>query len=145
MNKHTKIAFMVAPILAVIGYIAADYYVEDQAQEDKVVQLIPLGDCDVINQTCVLKSGDFEVNVFDKDNLTTVNSTFPLDSATLFLVDENNQATAYPLGMIQSSYYWHTETNLRGLVASAGQSYKLRLVLNIKGGSYIAEFYTHTN
>jgi hypothetical protein len=144
MNKHTRTAFMVAPILAVIGYIAADYYEEGQAEEEKVIQLMPFEDCDVINQTCILRSGDFEVNVFDKNNLTTINSTFPLDSATLFLVDKNNTPTPYPLGMIQSPYYWHTETNLRELAGKSGQSYKLRLVLNIKGGSYISEFSTTT-
>jgi hypothetical protein len=144
MNKHTRTALMVAPILAVIGYIAADYYAEDQAEKQKVVQLVPFEDCDVINQQCILKAGDFEVNVFDKNNLTTVNSTFPLDSATIFLVDKNNHPTAYPLGMIQSPYYWHTETNLRELIGSSGQSYTLRLVVNIKGGSYISEFYSIT-
>jgi hypothetical protein len=144
MNKHTKTAFMIAPVLAIIGYIAADFYAEDKAEEVKVVQLAPFEECDVINQTCILKAGDFEVNVFDKNNLTTVNSTFPLDSATIFLVDENNEATPYPLGMIQSAYYWHTETNLRQLVGNSGQRYKLRLVANIKGGRYISEFYTHT-
>ena len=144
MNKHTRTAFMVAPILAVIGYIAADYYEEDQAEKEKVVQLVPFGDCDVLNQQCILKAGDLEMNVFDKDNLTTVNSTFPLDNATIFLVDKNNQSTAYPLGMIQSPYYWHTETNLRELIGDSGQRYKLRLIANIKGGSYISEFYTTT-
>ena len=144
MNKHTRTAFVVAPILAVIGYIAADFYKEDQAEIEKVIQLVPFGDCDVLNQQCILKAGDFEVNVFDKDNLTTVNSTFPLDNATIFLVDKNNQPTAYPLGMIQSPYYWHAETNLRELIGNSGQSYKLRLVANIKGGSYISEFYTKT-
>jgi hypothetical protein len=144
MNKHTKTAFIVAPILAVIGYISADYYEEGVAQEEKVIQLTPFEDCDVLNQKCILRAGDFEVNVFDKNNRTTVNSTFPLDKATLFLVDENNQPTSYPLGMIQSPYYWHTETNLRELIADPGQGYTLRLVLNIKGGSYISEFYTTT-
>ena len=144
MNKHTRTAFVVAPILAVIGYIAADFYKEDQAEIEKVIQLVPFGDCDVLNQQCILKAGDFEVNVFDKDNLTTVNSTFPLDNATIFLVDKNNQPTAYPLGMIQSPYYWHAETNLRELIGNSGQSYKLRLVANIKGGSYISEFHTKT-
>lgn len=144
MNKHTRTAFMVAPILAVIGYIAADYYEEDQAEEAKLIQLMPFEDCDVINQKCILRAGDFEVNVFDKNNLTTVNSTFPLDNATIFLVDKNNGATPFPLGMIQSPYYWHAETNLRELIGSSGQSYKLRIVLKIKGGSYISEFYTET-
>ena len=46
--------------------------------------------------------------------------------------------------MIQSPYYWHTETKLRKLTGDAGQRYKLRLVINIKGGSYISEFYTNT-
>ena len=144
MNKHTKTAVMVAPFLAIIGFIAADYYEEDQAEKEKVIQLVPFEDCDVINQECVLKAGDFEVNVFDKNNLTTVNSTFPLDKATIFLVDKYNNSTAYPLGTVQSPYYWHTETNLRELIGSSGQSYKLRLVANIKGGSYISEFYTTT-
>lgn len=144
MNKHTRTAFMVAPILAVIGYIAADYYEEGVADEEKVIQLLPFEDCDVINRTCILRAGDFEVNVFDKDNFTTVNSTFPLDRATIFLVDNNNNATPYPLGMIQSPYYWHAETNLRDLIGNSGQSYKLRLVANIKGGRYISEFHTKT-
>ncbi|MFT4807784.1 MAG: hypothetical protein ACI9LX_001107 [Paraglaciecola sp.] len=144
MNKHIRTAFMVAPLLAVIGYIAADYYEEDQAEEEKVIELVQFENCDVINQQCILKAGDFEVNVFDKNNLTTVNTTFPLDSATIFLVDEFNNPTAYPLGMIQSPYYWHTQTNLRELIGDPGQSYKLRLVVNIKGGSYISEFYTKT-
>jgi hypothetical protein len=144
MNKHKRTAFLVAPILAVLGYIAADYYAQSQAAENKLIQLVPFEDCDVINQQCILKAGEFEVNIFDKDNLTTVNSTFPLDSATLFLVDKNNTATPYALGMIQSPYYWHAETNLRELIGNSGQSYKLRIILNIKGGSYISEFYTNT-
>jgi hypothetical protein len=144
MNKHTRTAFVVAPILAVIGYIAADFYKEDQAEIEKVIQLVPFGDCDVLNQQCILKAGDFEVNVFDKNKLTSVNSTFPLDNATIFLVDKNNNPTAYPLGMIQSPYYWHTETNLRELIGHSGHDYKLRLVVNIKGGSYISEFHTKT-
>lgn len=144
MNKHLKTAFMVAPILAVIGYIVADFYKEEKAQQERIIQLELVEGCDVINHKCILKSGDLEVNVFDKNNFTTVNSTFPLDSATIFLVDTNNIPTPYPLGMIQSPYYWHTETNLHSLVSNSGQRYKLRLVLNIKGGRYISEFYTKT-
>jgi|TARA_B110000238_G_scaffold77932_1_gene85857 hypothetical protein len=144
MNKHTRIAFMIAPILAVIGYIAADYYKENQANDDKIIKLVPVSHCDVINESCILKAGDFEVNVFDKKGMTTVNSTFPLDTATLFLVDKENNSKQYQLGMIESPYYWHTRTNLRSLVGEKGESYKIRLIINIKGGRYIAEFYTQT-
>ncbi|RHW76400.1 hypothetical protein [Colwellia sp. RSH04] len=144
MNRHTKLAFMVAPFLAIFGYIGADYYEENQAQETKLIQLVPEGHCDVINQNCVLSSGEFKVNVSDEAGITEINSTFPLDSATLFLVDKNDKMTPYPLGMQKSPYYWQSPTNLRSLVVNRGDSYKLRLIAKIKGGQYISEFYTQT-
>ena len=144
MNKHTKLAFMVAPILAVIGFIAADYYAESQAQDLKIIQLQPEGDCDVINKSCVLYSGEFKVNISDEAGITEVNSTFPLDTATLFLVDKNDNMTPYPLGMKKSPYYWRNHTPLGTLVPNQGDSYKLRLITSIKGGQYIGEFYTQT-
>ena len=144
MNKHLKVAFMVAPFLAVFGYIGADFYNENEASKLKIIQLVPEGNCDIINQSCVLKSGEFKVNVFDNAGVTEVNSTFPLDSATLFLVDKHDQMTAYPLGMQKSPYYWRSKTDLRRFVSNKGDSYKLRLIAKIKGGQYISEFYTQT-
>lgn len=144
MNRHTKMAFMVAPFLLIGGFIASDFYVENKAQQEKVFQLLPVGSCDVINQDCRLKSGKFEVNVLDQKGITTVNTTFPLDKATLFLVDNNKQATAFPLGMLDTPYYWHSETPLRNLIGDKQGKYTLRLIAEIKGGKYISEFYTET-
>lgn len=144
MNRHTKLAFMVAPFLLIGGYIASDFYIEHEAGKQRVFNLVPFGHCDVINQKCILKSGDFEVNLLDEGGKTTLNATFPLDSATLFLVDKSNQATAYPLGMKDSPYYWHSNTPLNELAKNKGDKYKLRIIANIKGGQYISEFYTQT-
>jgi len=144
MNKHLKLAFMVAPILAVIGFIGADYYEEAEADSAKIIQLKPEGHCDIINKNCVLISGEFKINVSDESGITEVNSTFPLDSATLFLVDKSDKMTPYPLGMKKSPYYWRSNTPIGELVANQGDSYKLRLIAKIKGGQYIGEFYTQT-
>jgi len=144
MNKHTKIAILVAPILTILGFALADLWEESEAQKARAFELVPFGHCDVNNQKCVLKSGEFEVNVMHDNGVTTVNSTYPLDTATLFLVNKQNQATPYPLGMKDSPYYWKRETPLTSLVAKKGASYKLRLILEIKGGKYFAEFYTQT-
>ncbi|MGL1957646.1 MAG: hypothetical protein OCD00_10060 [Colwellia sp.] len=144
MNRHLKVAFMVAPFLAVLGYIGADYYNENKAAKTKIIQLVPEGDCDIINQSCVLKSGDFKVNISDKNGVTEVNSTFPLDSSTLFLVDKGNVPTSYPLGMQKSAYYWQSKTPLKALISDKGASHKLRIIAKIKGGQYIAEFDTKT-
>jgi len=144
MNRHLKVAFMVAPFLGILGYIGADYYNENEASKTKIIQLVPEGDCDVINQSCILKSGEFKINVSDKGGVTEINTTFPLDSVTLFLVDDADQMTPYPLGMKESPYYWKNKTNLRNLAGNKGDSYKLRLIAKIKGGQYIAEFNTQT-
>jgi hypothetical protein len=59
-------------------------------------------------------------------------------------VDAADQITPYPLGMKDSPYYWKNHTELRKLTSNKGDSYKLRLIAKIKGGNYIAEFYTQT-
>ena len=144
MNRHTKVALMVAPFLILGGYIASDFYIENQAQQQRIFNMVPFGHCDVINQKCILKSGDFEVNIYDENGSTTLNSTFPLDSATLFLVNNENEMSPYPLGMNDSPYYWQSPTPLREKISAKGEKYKLRVIANIKGGQYIAEFYTQT-
>lgn len=144
MNRHTKMSLFIVPFLLIGGFIASDFYVEHKADEHKVFQLLPFGHCDVLNKTCVLKSGEFEINLLDNNGVTTVNSTFPLDKATLFLVDNNNQVDQYPLGMKESPYYWHSETPLRRSMEQGNSKHTLRLVAEIKGGKYISEFYTET-
>jgi len=143
MNKHTKVAVLVAPLLAVLGYITSDYYIESEANESKLITLQAEPSCAVLAGECILISGDFKVNVFDKAGTTVINSTFPLDKAVLFLVDEENIATPYPLAQVQSNYYWQAQTPLRELAnTGASTSYKLRLIASIKGGDYISEFET---
>ena len=148
MNRHTKMALMVAPFLILGGYIASDFYMENKADQPRVFNMQPVGQCDVINQKCILKSGDFEINVYDTAGITTINSTFPLDSATFFLVDNYNHVQAYPLGMMNNPYYWHSPTALRSNISNntsnKGDEHKLRIIANIKGGQYIAEFITQT-
>jgi hypothetical protein len=146
MNRHTKIAILVAPLLIVLGYILSDVFIETKADRSKVIPLQPEADCAVLQDECILTSGDFKIAVSDKAGMTIINSTFPLDSVVLFLVDENNKATAYPLSKIQTSYYWQAQTPLRELaeelVSEQAPRYKLRLIASIKGGEYISEFYT---
>lgn len=144
MNRHTKVALMVAPFLILGGYIASDFYLENKADQERVFNMVPFGHCDVINKKCILKSGEFEVNIYDEAGTTTLNSTFPLDSATFFIVDNDKQVNAYPLGMIDNAYYWKSPTPLRNKISAKSDKQKLRVIANIKGGQYIAEFYTQT-
>ncbi|MBM7073925.1 hypothetical protein JQC92_18115 [Shewanella sp. 202IG2-18] len=142
MNKHTKLAIFVAPILTIAGYIISDSYLESQAKEKRVFTLNPENQCDVLAKHCVLVSGEFKVNVYDEEGTTFINSTFPLDKATLFLVDRHEQATMYPLAMEKSAYYWGIDTPLRKNLSTENAKQKIRLIAQIKGGQYISEFYS---
>lgn len=142
MNRHTKMAILIAPVLAIGAYIASDFYLAHQADKAKVIPLSIETTCDVLAGKCVLVSGEFKANVYDEQGKTTINSTYPLDSGTLFLVDSSDQATAYPLQMSDSPYYWFSDTPLRDNITAQGETHKMRLVLKIKGGQYISEFYT---
>jgi len=144
MNKHTKIALFVAPVLIVLGYILSDIYLEDKAYDDKVVLLSPIGNCDIMNKSCVLEADDLQVSIYDENGTTFINSTFQLTKATLFLVDDSDIVTAVELEMHNNAFYWKKQTQLSQLVSSIGDKYKLRLIAEIKGGKYISEFYTQT-
>lgn len=144
MNRHTKLAILLAPFLILGGYVLSDMYLEDKASDLRLYNMQPYGHCDVINQKCILQSGEFEINVMHENGVTTVNSTFPLDTATLFTVDKANNPTIYQLGMKDSPYYWKRETPLGNLIPNKGDKQKLRFIGEIKGGKYIAEFYTQT-
>ncbi|MFD2167377.1 hypothetical protein ACFSJY_14075 [Thalassotalea euphylliae] len=144
MNRHQKIAIFIAPFLAIGGYIASDYYLEHKASEEKVFQLVPEGHCDVINESCVLSAGEFKVNILDKNGITTVNSTFPVDDAVLFMVNAPGQYETYQLAMASTPYYWQSETGLAEKISSKGEKQKMRVIVSIKGGKYISEFYTQT-
>ena len=140
MNKHKKIALFVAPLLMVLGYLGSEFYLQYEANQIKIYQLTEESTCDILSQACILSAAEFKINILDKEGITTINSTFPLDSATLFLVDEQNNAVTYPLGMKESAYYWRSPTPLRENNSAIGSRQKLRLIANIKGGKYISEF-----
>lgn len=143
MNRHTKLGLLIAPFLLIGSYIATDFYLENKADQQKVFMMTLKEHCDIFKGQCILNSGDFEINVYDKDGVTTLNSTFPLDSATLFIVDNQDQAQAYPLAKTQTAYYWSSATPLSES-RFVKKKQKLRFIANIRGGQYISEFYSQT-
>ncbi|CAI8209260.1 MAG: Uncharacterised protein [Glaciecola sp. HTCC2999] len=146
LNRHTKIAIFVAPILVILGFAASDLWLENKAYEVRFFQMTPeSGVCDILANQCVLVSGEFKISVYQENGLTTINSTFPLDTATLFLVDENDISSVFQMGMKDSPYYWYQTTPLEVLAKSPGSRQKLRLVATVKGGQYISEFYSVTS
>ena len=144
MNRHTKLAIFVAPLLLLAGWVGGEIWAESQAMKKRVYTLEPeAGFCDVLAKKCILTSGDFKVSLYEENGNTVLNSTFPLDTATLFFV-EGEDITAYRMGMKDSPYYWYQSTDFTEKNSEPGSKQKLRLIATVKGGQYLAEFTSKT-
>lgn len=143
MTKDLKLAFMVAPFLAILGFVAVELWQSSFAQQAKVVELSIQGDCDITGRGCLLQSGDLQLSITDNAGITRINSTYPLDKVTFFIVSDDQLMTAYPLEMDNNRYYWQTATPLHKLLKAGTQQYPLRLIAQIGNGQYISEFITH--
>ncbi len=145
LNRHTKIAIFVAPILVILGFAASDLWVTNKAMEVRLFEMKPTnGKCDVLAKDCILQSGEFKISVYVEDGITTLNSTFPLDTATLFFVDKSGASETYRMGMKESPYYWYQKTDIENTAQAPGSQQKIRLLATIKGGQYISEFVSTT-
>lgn len=144
LSGHTKLALFIAPLLLLAGWVGGEIWADSQAMKKRVYTLEPeAGFCDVMAKKCILRAGDFKLSLYVENGNTTLNSTFPLDTATLFMVD-NEDITAYQMGMKDSPYYWYQQTDFEQKNAAQGSKQKLRLIATVKGGQYIAEFTSKT-
>ena len=144
LSRHTKIALCVAPILIILGWAASDIWAESQAMKPRFYEMkLSKQGCDLVSKNCVLGSGEFELNLYQEGNVTALNSSFPLDTATLFLVDNYDESVVFRMGMKDSPYYWYRETPLSEFVKGTGSQQKIRLIATVKGGRYVGEFITN--
>lgn len=145
MNKHSRLAFLVAPVLAILGWIASDYWIEKTAPTGQYYPLSAQADyCDIVAKQCILYAGELKLSVYIEGDKTIVNSTLPLDSATLFIVDASGNAQTYPLGLLGTPYYWHHFTDIQNPLQAQGSQQTFRIIATLKGNQFAGEFVSTT-
>jgi hypothetical protein len=145
MNKHTRMAFLVAPFLAVLGWIASDYWLEQSAPTQQYFALTAEADyCDIMAKQCILTSGDVRLSVYNDAGKIVLNSTYPLDDATFFLVTDEGTASVFKLGLLQTPYYWYQHAPFEKLNSAQGSKQTFRIIATIKGNQYAGEFVSTT-
>jgi len=140
MKRHFKLSVLLLPFLAIAGFIFSDIYLENKANQPKLFQLKLLEQCDIFHGHCRLTANEFELNITDNAGLITINTSFPLDKITLFVVNKDKKVTTYPLKMKSNRYYWQHNSLQSAKLIPKKKAIKLRLIAEIKGGRYIAEF-----
>lgn len=140
MNRHTKLAIIVSPLLLVGGYIASDQYLEYNANRPKIYQLQTSGTCDILNTGCLQQTGDMQAMITDVAGTTKVNTSYPVDSVAISVVQPNGDETIYGLEQSGSPQYWQRPTAIRESLTTDQSNLKLRIMVKMKGHHYLNEF-----
>jgi hypothetical protein len=135
MYKHTKTALMIAPFLAIGGYIAAGYYADIQINKERVLALSPQGQCQIKQAHCILRNGQLQVRLSQTAAGIDLATTHPIDHAVISLVDSRNNEKLYRLKQTTNRLNWQLAANQ----IDRRSTEKLRLLLTISKTSYLAE------
>jgi len=116
-NWHLIIAMLVAPMLAVMAWFAVDYFVAERphaAKEGAAYTLIAKSNCRYDSGQCDLENSDFKlsirpVSITSGSIQLEMTSAFPLQSATLGLVNNGTPSSPSPMASTNDeALHWTT-------------------------------------
>ncbi len=139
MNKHTKLAIVIAPFLAIGSYIATGYYADAKMQKafgkERYLKLLPQGKCQIRAGNCKMKNGDFRLNLEQTPQGIHLATTHPISNAVISLVTDINQEKLYKLKQDKNALNWQMDVDATQLQ----NAHNLRLLLMINKVSYLGE------
>ncbi|ROS05096.1 hypothetical protein EDC56_0620 [Sinobacterium caligoides] len=99
-NKHFVSALIIAPLLALIGYFATDYYLAERAraaESGQSYRLLALPNCRHASGQCTLKNGDLTLVIKGREDATgrmslELRANISIDSAQLAIVADHGLA-----------------------------------------------------
>jgi hypothetical protein len=141
MNRHTKIAIFIAPFLIVGGYIAADYYDEEQKKNKNLFKLKVQGQCNLSVKPCQLSNKQLLLTLTDKNGITELKSSHALEQVSFSFLDNNHKETVYQMDYQTDKKQWQAKTEVSDLLSHTPKL-KLRLIATVNKGFYFSEFYT---
>jgi hypothetical protein len=99
MNRHLKIAFMVAPFLLIGGYIAADYfqtskqreYLESRGPQFDARALLLDNPCALVTDHCILYTDGMKLDLYVAGGRYRLDSKVALDDAVMSLAQKDRE------------------------------------------------------
>ncbi len=141
MHKHTKMAIVIAPFLIVGGYIAADYYAQEQDKSKNLFQLSLEGQCDLTKNPCILSNAQLTLTLSDQYGVTRIESNHPVEEMILSFVNDYNKEIRYKMKSDENQQNWQAKTEASSLLSQSSEL-KMRLISIVNKGYYFSEFYS---
>ena len=142
MNRHTKLALVIAPFLAIGGYGATDYYMRNKTHEEQLLKLNLEQDCNLTTRPCTLTADQISIELQHRGNETLLVTTFPLDLATISFVDANGNESIHHMIPDEFRLRWRVETNFADIQSASNQPVTVRLGAIYDNLKYLQEFKT---
>ncbi|MDH5572468.1 MAG: hypothetical protein OEY89_11935 [Gammaproteobacteria bacterium] len=146
MNKHKRTAIIIAPFLAIGGFILADYF---QPPPDKpAVFFTQQGNCD-LKQACQLDTDDLQLHLTysgqmqaNKNILVKIQTSVAVENILLALSDENKNSTPSKLTPSNDQKQWQQQYFIGPALDI--QSLVLQMVVTYNGVPHFAEIKPHS-
>ena len=142
-NKHVVVAMLVAPVLAIMAWFAIDYFIAERphaAKEGAAYTLVAKSNCRYDSGTCDLENSDFKLSIRPM-SITAhsvqleMTSAFPLQSATLGLVNDGVAAAPSPMAATTGeNLHWTTRIDV-----PSGETSTIRVAVTAEGSTWYAE------
>jgi len=141
MGKHKIIAFVMAPFLAIAGYIAAGYYAAEKEPPMRV--LLAENKCNISAGDCVLDTLGLKIKLKSSADiqagqplLITLNSSEIIDDALISIAEKKHQSQPQRMKKKENGD-WQAQVNIDE--KSNANKLMLRLVVVWNGNAYFAD------
>lgn len=141
MNRHLKVAFFAAPVLALLAYFLTDRFVAvtEVADADDVAMKL-IGECRPVAGDCVFKRGDLELKLFSsvkqQQLQLAILSNRPLQAVAMALATDEAGFKQFPMMKADDANYWQIK------LAAADHLpdfHRLRMVVKLGDKVFFAE------
>ena len=109
MNRHLKIAFFMAPVLALLSYALTGYLMNPEVSRQQQGQLLVHGQCLPTENACLLTLGPFELKLLSAEKQQqqqlALISNEPISHLTVALGSED-RFRQFPLMKRDDGKYW---------------------------------------
>ena len=138
MNKHKKLAIIIAPFLAIGGYIATDFYDSHQKNKKRYHNITVQGDCNIVHGPCLLQGAGLTLEFTINGEQTNIESNYPLETAAIGIKDAEVDKP-YNLTPNTDRKNWTIDTSAYNQ-SKTPHSATVRLIVTSKGHSFFSEF-----
>ncbi len=139
MNRHLKIAFFMAPVLALGAYAITGYFMPRQAASTAGNQLALLGQCEPLENACLFQAGDLEIKLISNEKQQQQQlaafSNEAISDFSLALGDADG-FVQFPMMKTENNKYWQIKLTSQDRITKYKQ---IRLAFKHEGLPYFAE------